>query len=76
MNDYIKELGKMIPSLHTTFSQSYTKAGSKVTVTNENWQLITTHTARRSFATNQYLSGAPILTIMAITGHKTGKNPS
>ncbi len=74
MNDYIKELGKIIPSLHTTFSQSYTKAGSKVTVPNEKWQLITTHTARRSFATNQYLSGAPILTIMAITGHKTEKS--
>jgi hypothetical protein len=73
MNDYVKELGKMVPSLHTSFSQSYTKAGTKVTVTNEKWQLMTTHTARRSFATNQYLSEVPILTIMAITGHKTEK---
>ncbi|WP_018612532.1 site-specific integrase [Segetibacter koreensis] len=74
MNDYIKEIGKMLPSLRTTFSQSYTKAGNKVTITNDKWQLMTTHTARRSFATNQYLSGAPILTIMAITGHKTEKS--
>ncbi len=57
-----------------THPRTYTKAGSKVTVTNEKWQLITTHTARKSFATNQYLSGAPILTIMAITGHKTEKS--
>ncbi|MBL0282281.1 MAG: tyrosine-type recombinase/integrase [Bacteroidetes bacterium] len=31
------------------------------------------HTARRSFATNQYLEGVPSITIMAITGHKTEK---
>ena len=32
-----------------------------------------THTARRSFSTNEYLAGTPTLTIMAITGHKTEK---
>jgi hypothetical protein len=35
--------------------------------------LLTTHTARRSFATNEFLAGTPTLTIMAITGHKTEK---
>lgn len=39
----------------------------------EKWELISAHTARRSFATNCYLSGIPTLTIMAITGHKTEK---
>lgn len=33
--------------------------------------LVCTHTARRSFATNSYLSGLDPLTIMAFTGHKT-----
>jgi hypothetical protein len=74
MNDYVKEIGEMIPSLHTSFSQTYSKGGSKVTVTNPKWQLISTHTARRSFATNEYLAGTPPLTIMAITGHKTEKS--
>jgi hypothetical protein len=74
MNDYIKELGKLVPSLHTNSTQSYTKAGSKVTVVNKKWQLMTAHTARKSFATNQYLSEAPIFTIMAITGYKTEKS--
>jgi len=32
---------------------------------------ITSHTARRSFATNLYLDGYPTLEIMKITGHKT-----
>ena len=39
----------------------------------EKWQLVSTHTARRSFATNMYLMGVPSITIMRITGHKTEK---
>ena len=38
--------------------------------TNVKWTQITTHTARRSFATNAYLAGIPMLAIMKITGHK------
>ncbi len=74
MNEFVKEIEEMIPSLHTPFSQTYTKEGSKVTVTNPKWHLISTHTARRSFATDEYLAGTPPLTIMAITGHKTEKS--
>jgi len=37
----------------------------------EKWLQIRTHTVRRSFATNAYLSGVPMLSIMQITGHKT-----
>lgn len=33
--------------------------------------LITTHTARRSFATNAYKAGIPAQSIMLITGHST-----
>jgi integrase len=36
--------------------------------------LISTHTARRSFATNAYLAGQQTLNIMAITGHSTEKS--
>ena len=35
---------------------------------------VTTHTARRSFATNLYLSGFPATDIMRITGHRTEKS--
>ena len=34
---------------------------------------ITTHSARRSFATNQYLAGFPSISIMKLTGHRTEK---
>lgn len=38
------------------------------------YQLIMNHTARRSFATNLYLKGAPTLSIMQLTGHTTEAN--
>lgn len=48
-----------------------TEKGKLVEKTFEKWQLMSTHTARRSFATNAYLSGVPTLVIMRITGHST-----
>lgn len=35
------------------------------------WQLVSSHTGRRTFATNAYLSGIPAIAIMKITGHKS-----
>lgn len=40
----------------------------------EKWQLVSAHTARRSFATNAYLSGIPAIYIMKMTGHRTEKS--
>ena len=39
----------------------------------ELWQSVSSHTARRSFATNLYNEGFPILDLMKITGHRTEK---
>lgn len=39
----------------------------------EKWEHISTHTARRTFATNMVLGGVDISKIMKITGHKTEK---
>lgn len=41
-------------------------------VTAPKWQLVSSHTARRSFATNLYLSGASIEDVALLMGH--GKN--
>ena len=35
--------------------------------------MIGTHTARRSFCTNAYLSKMPVIDIMALSGHTTEK---
>jgi integrase len=39
----------------------------------ELWECISSHTCRRSFATNLYLEGFPVLDLMKITGHRTEK---
>ena len=71
MNLYIKEIGAMIESLHQKETYQKTKGGVVVSRTNKKHELITTHTARRSFATNLFLSGFPSISIMKITGHRT-----
>ncbi|MBK8491902.1 MAG: tyrosine-type recombinase/integrase [Saprospirales bacterium] len=39
----------------------------------EKWEMISTHTARRTFATNAHKAGVPTLVIAKITGHRTEK---
>jgi integrase len=38
------------------------------------YECVSSHTARRSFATNYYLQGFPTIDLMKITGHKSEKN--
>ena len=72
MNEYLKEVAKEA-ELNEIIEVRFTKAGQTVIKNVPKHALITTHTARRSFATNMYLLGIPTITIMAITGHKTEK---
>ena len=72
-NGYIKDVCKTVECLKGIESKTTTKAGSKVTVSMNKWEMVSSHTARRSFATNEYLNGTSTLTIMAVTGHKTEK---
>jgi integrase len=71
MNAYLREFTAMVPSLQDRVSVSSTVAGVRRYVTKAKAELVTTHTARRSFATNLYRAGVPTRTIMAITGHQT-----
>ncbi|WP_299581750.1 tyrosine-type recombinase/integrase [uncultured Sunxiuqinia sp.] len=71
-NDYIKEVCKTA-NFSEKISKSLTKGGRRETEVKEKWEMVTSHTARRSFATNLYKSGFPSISIMAITGHKTEK---
>lgn len=73
-NKYLKEIAQLLPSLQTATFKTYTVKGKKVTKNLYKWEMISTHTGRRSFATNEYLAGTPSITIMAITGHKTEKD--
>jgi integrase len=63
LNLYIKEACKLAGLVESGRRQEDPEA--------ELYSLVTTHTARRSFATNWYLEGFPTIELMKITGHKT-----
>lgn len=65
-NDYIKEVCKMAGLTEKGRLETDQKL--------ELWECISSHTARRSFATNLYNEEFPILDIMKITGHKTERS--
>ena len=65
-NEYIKEVCKL-----AAFDEKGRLASNPK---EELYSLISSHTARRSFATNYYLQGFPTLDLMKITGHKTEKS--
>lgn len=66
----IAEAAKLSEMTH----KAITKGGIRVSTAYKKHELVTTHTARRSFATNLYKSGFPTISIMAITGHTTEKS--
>lgn len=70
MNDYLKEIGELA-GLKEIIQKTLTKAGNEIIINEPKYKFLTTHTARRSFATNSYNMNVPTITIMAITGHKT-----
>lgn len=48
--------------------------GKRIETTYEKWELVKTHTMRRSFATNLHVRGSPSKIIMELTGHTTLKS--
>lgn len=70
MNDYLKELGE-IAGLDNEIIIITRKGGVIKEEIFPKFELITSHTARRSFASNAYKAGIPTKSIMQITGHKT-----
>ena len=73
LNKYLKELCQLAELVEPTVL-TRTKAGKRVQEVWKKSDLITTHTARRSFATNAFKMGVPSLSIMLITGHRTEKS--
>ena len=68
-NLYIKEVGQLA-GINESITKDTKKSGKAVSFKRKKYQLITTHTARRSFATNMYKRGYSPVQIMSITGHK------
>jgi integrase len=72
LNEHLKELGKKA-GLTERVEITRTEGGSRKTRYVQKWELIGTHTARRSFATNAYLAKVDPVQIMKITGHRSEK---
>ena len=70
MNDYIKEVGELVGFDEKTIITA-TRGGKRIDTVHSKFELITSHTARRSFATNAFIMKVPTLSIMMITGHTT-----
>ncbi len=73
MNGYIKEVSSLA-GLKELTETTITRGGIVEKNVLPKFKLISTHTARRSFATNIYLAGVPTISIMKITGHKTERS--
>ena len=68
-NLYLKEIGKLAGINDTIIHNTY-RAGKSISIKKKKYELISSHTSRRSFATNMYHRKISSFMIMAITGHK------
>ena len=73
INAYLKELCMMAGINQKVKTTSTIEGGQQIDFF-EKWEQVTTHTARRSFATNMFRDGVAPTIIMKATGHTTEKN--
>ena len=69
-NEYIKTACQ-VAKINSPEKRTRTVGGKLTTETFEKWELVTSHTGRRSFCTNMYKRGLPSLMIMSVSGHTT-----
>lgn len=73
-NRHLKEICKNIPEFAAIVEKKYSKGGNRIVESFQKFELIKSHTARRSFCTNEVEAGTPIAIIMANSGHTTEKS--
>lgn len=72
LNSQIKTICQMV-RINEPVVTYITKGGKLKEMVNKKWELVSSHTARRSGATNMHLAGMPDHLIMACTGHTSEK---
>ena len=72
LNENIKQVGQML-EWDELIKCEYTKGGKYQTKMISKYDLIKSHTARRSFCTNKYKAGMSVFDIMLFSGHTTEK---
>ncbi|MDD4972598.1 MAG: phage integrase SAM-like domain-containing protein [Paludibacter sp.] len=70
LNYHVKELGELA-GINETVIYFKTIGGRRIEYVKPKYEMLTSHTARRSFASNLIVRGIPKQYIMAVTGHKT-----
>jgi len=70
LNLEIKKACKMV-GFDSIETRTRTIGGKKVTTQYHKYELVSSHTCRRSFCTNMYLRDMDILMIMSISAHKS-----
>jgi site-specific recombinase XerD len=73
-NRIIKLVGERLPSLHVPFIKQITYKRERKQVKMMKYEFLQTHTARRSFCSNEYLRGTDPMVIMAMSGHSSHKS--
>lgn len=69
-NPLIKAMGREA-GLDQEMTYTKTINGKQVTFVKKKYEMMSSHTARRNFVTNAFLTGIPIEQLMLITGHRT-----
>jgi len=72
INDNLKIIGKKA-KITEEITIDRTEGGVKKTQVFKKYEKISNHTARRSFCTNAYKAGMPVIDIMAVSGHSSEK---
>jgi len=72
-NKNIKIIGKLA-GINESITFTYKQGNKGIKVTKAKCEWVTSHTARRSFCTNEFLAGTPVKLIMQISGHKREKD--
>lgn len=68
-NDHLKVICQLAGLNETVTKRAY-RGGQVSEEVFQKWELVSSHSARRTAATNMYVAGIPIANIMRITGHK------
>ena len=63
----------MLSGIEKQVQITRTQGGKSTTSYHPKYKLVSSHTCRRSFATNAYLKGIPPVVIQQVTGHSTEK---
>ena len=74
-NDYLYDVVAKCEGLEIEVTKKTIQGGKHIVIKKPKYEFVSSHTARRSFATNEYMAkGLNVRDIMAITSHKTEKS--